>query len=121
MSALAWVGAAVLGGCGAILRFLLDSAVSARATSAFPYGTFVVNISGAVLLGLVVGAALGGDEAILIGTATIGSYTTFSTWMFETHRLVEQGDVARAFANAAVSLAVGLCAVYVGRVLGGAL
>ncbi|MGI8801115.1 MAG: fluoride efflux transporter CrcB [Solirubrobacteraceae bacterium] len=121
MSVVAWIAAAALGGCGAILRFLLDAKVSSRLGRDFPYGTFVVNITGSVFLGLVVGATLAGDAAILIGTATIGSYTTFSTWMFETHRLAEQGEVARAFANAAVSLATGLAAVALGRALGGLL
>jgi CrcB protein len=111
----------VLGGAGAILRFLVDRAVARRAGRDFPYGTLVVNLSGAVLLGLVAGAALDGDDAILIGTATIGSYTTFSTWMLETQRLAEDGQLAAAFANLAISLVAGLGAVALGRALGGLL
>ena len=49
-----------------------------------------VNISGAVILGLLTGLALGHDEALLAGTAAVGSYTTFSTWMLETQRLTEE-------------------------------
>lgn len=121
MSAVAWIAAAALGGCGATLRFVLDAAVSARVGRDFPYGTLVVNLTGAILLGTMVGAALTGEEATLIGTATIGSYTTFSTWVLETHRLAEQGEAARAFANVVVSLTAGLAAVSLGRTLGGLL
>jgi CrcB protein len=121
VSPVAWVAAAALGGLGAILRFVLDGAVATRAGRDFPYGTLAVNITGAVLLGLMVGLAVHGDEAVLIGTATIGSYTTFSTWMLETQRLVEEGEVANAFANASVSLALGIAAVALGRWLGAGL
>jgi CrcB protein len=121
MSVAAWIAAAGLGGTGAILRFLIDGIVASRVGRDFPYGTLLVNLSGAVALGLVVGAAVQGDEAVLVGTATVGSYTTFSTWMFETHRLTEEGELAKAFANATVSLALGLGAVALGKMLGGQL
>lgn len=121
MSPGVWVAAAALGGVGAILRFVLDGAVSSWIGRDFPYGTFVVNVTGALLLGLAVGAGLRGDEGLLVGSATIGSYTTFSTWSLETHRLVEEGELARAFANLGVSLVVGLGAVALGRALGGQL
>jgi len=118
MTVLAWCAAAVLGGIGALLRFAVDSAVSQRMARDFPYGTLVVNLSGAVVLGFTTGLALSGDEGVLIGSATVGAYTTFSTWMLETHRLAEDGEPARAFANIAVSLVVGLGAAALGRTLG---
>lgn len=118
MSPLVWIAAAGLGGCGAILRFVLDAVVASRVGGDFPYGTFVVNVTGAILLGLTVGAGVHGEQAELVGTATIGSYTTFSTWMLETHRLVEEGELGSALANAALSLAVGLGAIAAGRTLG---
>ena len=65
-----------LQGC---LRFAVDVAVSRRAGGAFPAGTLAVNLSGAVVLGLISGLALRGDARLLAGTALIGSYTTFST------------------------------------------
>ncbi len=65
----------------------------------FPYGTLVVNLSGAVVLGLLTGLALGHDAALLAGTAAVGSYTTFSTWMLETQRLTEERQYRRAVAN----------------------
>jgi CrcB protein len=111
----------VLGGSGACARFVLDGAVASRVGRGLPFGTFVVNLSGAFLLGVAVGAALGADEYRLVGTAALGSYTTFSTWMLETHRPVEDGQVVEAAANVLVSLVLGFGAAALGRSLGGAL
>jgi fluoride exporter len=121
VSALGWLGVAVLGGGGACARFLVDALVSSRAGRTLPYGTLVVNLSGAFVLGALVGAALDDTAFRLAGTAAIGSYTTFSTWMFETHRLVEDGQLREAGANVVVSLLLGLGAAALGRALGGAL
>jgi CrcB protein len=118
VSALAWIGVAVLGAGGAIGRFLLDSMVSARAPSGFPLGTLAVNASGSLVLGALSGLALSGDAFVLAGSATIGSYTTFSTWMLETHRLGEDGDVRGALVNALGSLLVGVLAAALGRTIG---
>ena len=114
----AWIGVALLGGAGAVLRFVLDSSVSAAAGSDLPIGTLAVNVSGAFLLGLVTGLALTGDALVLVGTATLGSYTTFSTWVLETHRGREESQFAAAAANVAVSLLVGFGAVALGRTIG---
>lgn len=121
MSALLWVGVALLGGAGACARFLLDGAVSARASRSFPFGTLAVNLSGAVALGFLVGASLDSDVYLLAGTATVGSYTTFSTWMLETQRLGEDGQRAAMAANVLLSLAAGVAAAALGRAIGGAL
>jgi CrcB protein len=124
VSALVWAGVGLLGGVGALARFALDGAVSERAPSGLPWGTFAVNASGSLVLGLLAGAALSGDALLLAGGALIGSYTTFSTWMLESHRLAEQGRRRGALGlalNLAGSLAVGLAAVWLGRLAGGAL
>lgn len=121
MSSLTWIAAGLLGGIGALARFLLDGFVAERLTGGFPWGTFAVNISGALALGLLVGAALHGNALILAGTATLGSYTTFSTWMLETDRSVEDGRAAIAVLNIALTLLVGLGAAELGRVIGEAL
>jgi CrcB protein len=113
-----WVAAGVLGGAGALLRFLVDGAVSQKMARDFPYGTLVVNLSGAVALGFTTGLALSGDQAVLVGSATIGAYTTFSTWMLETHRLAEEGELAHAFLNLSISLLLGLAAAALGRTIG---
>jgi CrcB protein len=118
---LVWVGVALLGGVGAVARFALDGAVSQRAGSGFPWGTLAVNTSGALLLGLLDGAAVAGDALLLAGTATLGSYTTFSTWILESHRLGEDGQTGRMGLNLAVSLVAGLAAAALGKAIGGAL
>jgi CrcB protein len=86
----------VLGGAGAIARFAVDAFVSNRWRARWPWGTLVVNLSGALLLGLLLGVALQEVALLLAGGATLGSYTTFSTWMFETQRLGEDGRVMSA-------------------------
>jgi len=116
---LLWGGVGVLGGLGAIARFLLDGLVSANSRSRFPLGTLLVNLSGSVVLGLLVGVALKGDAYLLAGTAVIGSYTTFSTWMFESHRLAEDGRGLLLAANVVLSLALGVGAAELGRLIGG--
>ena len=118
MSFITWVGVAALGGAGALARFVLDGAIGAGLGRSLPFGTFAINVSGAFLLGLLSGLALSGDALVLAGTATLGSYTTFSTWMLESHRLREEGELAAALGNSLVSLAAGLVAVAVGRSLG---
>jgi CrcB protein len=114
-----WLGVGVLGGLGALARFLLDAVVSAGGSGRFPTGTLVVNLSGTVVLGLLVGVALHGDGYLLAGTAVIGSYTTFSTWMFESHRLAEDGWAWLAALNIALSLVLGVSAAELGRLIGG--
>jgi CrcB protein len=113
-----WLAVAAVGGLGAIGRFLLDSAISARAGRDFPYGTFTVNIAGALVLGLLTGLAIEGELLVIAGTATIGSFTTFSTWMFETHRLAEDGELPRSAINVALSLLAGFGAALLGHAIG---
>jgi CrcB protein len=116
-----WVGVALLGGAGAVARFMLDGAVSARAGRAFPWGTLAVNLSGAFVLGLLAGAALGGDERRLAATGLIASYTTFSTWALEAHRQGEDGRLRGAALNIAGGLVLGLACAWAGRRIGMAL
>jgi fluoride exporter len=118
---LVWIGVGALGGVGAILRFVLDAVVESLAGRSLPFGTFAVNMTGTLALGTLVGAALHGDALLLAGTATIGSYTTFSTWMLETQRLGEDGERAALALNVALSLAGGLGAAALGRLVGQAL
>jgi fluoride exporter len=120
MSAVAlWAAVGALGGVGALARFLLDARVSASTGAGFPLGTLIVNLSGAIVLGILVGAALHGDAYLLAGTAVIGSYTTFSTWMLESHRLGENARRRLLALNVGASLVLGVAAVALGRLIGG--
>jgi CrcB protein len=121
VSAPAWIGVALLGGAGALARFLLDAAVAEGAEGPFPAGTLAVNLSGAALLGLLAGLALHGAALTVLAGGGIGSYTTFSTWMFESQRLGEAGRASMLWLNVGLSLLAGLAAVTLGHWLGGAL
>jgi fluoride exporter len=121
MSPVAWAALALLGGAAALGRFLLDAALSERSAGPFPVGTLVVNLSGAALLGLLAGAALSGEARTIIAGGGLGSYTTFSTWVFESQRLGETGRAGMLWLNVAISLVAGLAALALGHWLGGAL
>jgi CrcB protein len=121
VSAATWIGVALAGGAAALARFLLDSAVAERVAGDFPAGTLAVNLTGAVLLGFLAGAALHGAALTIVAGGGLGSFTTFSTWMLESHRLGEVGDARALWLNVAVSLLAGLAAVTLGHWLGGLL
>jgi fluoride exporter len=118
MSAATWIGVAVLGGVGAVARLLLEDLVSSRVAVAFPLGTLAVNLSGAFALGLLTGMALTGQALVLAGGAAIGSYTTFSTWMLETHNMRTDGRGRAAAMNVVLSVALGVGATALGRAIG---
>ncbi|WP_319432975.1 fluoride efflux transporter CrcB [Mycobacterium sp. RTGN5] len=105
----------VIGGLGSVARFMVDRAVARRVARSFPFGTLTVNISGAVLLGFVSGLALSHHVALLAGTAFVGAYTTFSTWMLETQRLTEERQIWPAVTNLVVSVALGVAAAMLGQ------
>ncbi len=120
------VGIAIAGALGALARYGLEGAVSRRSPGAFPVGTFVVNVTGAFVLGFVFTLMTERLETApwLRSTVTIGflgAYTTFSTLAFESYRLGEDGAWALAAANVLGSMAAGLSAVYLGVVAGRAL
>jgi CrcB protein len=116
-TALVWGAVAIIGGVGSVLRFLIDRAVARRVGRPFPFGTLAVNISGAALLGFLGGLTLSKDAALLAGTAFVGAYTTFSTWMLETQRLGEERQVRAAVANVIVSAVLGIAAALLGQQL----
>ena len=121
MNVAVWGGVLVIGGLGSVARFMVDRAVARRAASSFPFGTLTVNISGAVLLGFITGLTLSHQAALLAGTAFVGAYTTFSTWMLETQRLTEERQIWPAVANIVVSVALGLPAAMLGQWIAGLL
>ena len=109
------------GAIGAPARYLLDGFVQGRSRGVFPLGTFAINFSGSFVLGVVTGAALyrglGPLPKAAIGTGFCGAYTTFSTFSYETVRLLEEGSVRTASLNAVASVVVGLIAAAAGIAL----
>ncbi|HWE91321.1 MAG TPA: fluoride efflux transporter CrcB [Pseudonocardiaceae bacterium] len=105
-------GAAV----GAPLRYLTDRFVQTRHDSVFPWGTLVVNITGCLVLGALSGAgvALPSSLLVLLGTGFCGALTTYSTFSYETVRLIEDRAYLYALLNVAISVVAGLGAVLVG-------
>jgi CrcB protein len=116
-----WVAVALLGSLGALARYHVDTSVERRTALGFPLGTLVVNASGSLVLGFLTGHHVSGNALLLEGTATIGAYTTFSTWMLETHRLADEGELGLALANIVLSMLVGLACAGLGWALGAAL
>jgi fluoride exporter len=126
MTVLAWLAVGALGGVMAIARFVVDTTVATRPGArwlgdSFPLGTLAVNLSGAVVLGILAGAALSGSAYTILAGGGVGTYTTFSTWMLESHRAGEGGDARVLWANIALSLVAGLAAVSLGHRIGGLL
>jgi CrcB protein len=110
------------GGVGAVARYVADRAIAARVDEVFPWGTFAVNVVGALILGLLSGAASHATGVpdwlrALIGTGFCGALTTYSTFALETTRLWLDGAWRYAAANAAATLAVGLAAAGLGWAL----
>lgn len=108
---------------GANARFVLGEWVASRAGSAFPYGTLLINVTGSFLVGVVMVAVAETSvapwwvrPALAIGF--LGSYTTFSTFSYETLALVQNGSLGLAAVNVAGSVAAALAGVYLGTVLG---
>ena len=113
------------GAIGAPLRYLVDRAVQARHDSLFPWGTLAVNTVGSLILGLLAGGtaahAVPGTAMALLGTGLCGALTTYSTFGYETIRLLEERAHRFAVLNAAAAVAAGLGAGFVGFALGRAL
>lgn len=115
--ALVFLGAMI----GAPVRYLTDRAVQTRHDSLFPWGTFTVNIIGCLLLGALSGAALPSPVLALLGVGFCGALTTYSTFSYETLRLVEQKAYFFAALTVTVSVIAGLGAALLGYITATAL
>jgi CrcB protein len=114
---LVWVGIGVMGAAGAYARFSATAMITRRRATAFPWGTFSVNLSGGFALGFLTGFGLGGDALLILGTGFLGGYTTFSTWMVESQRLGEDGDSSNLVLYLAGSMLAGVVMTAAGWVL----
>jgi CrcB protein len=119
--ALAWIGVGVLGAVGSWARFRVGELVATHRPSAFPFGTFVVNLTGGFLLGVLTGLSVTGEPLLVFGTGLLGGYTTFSTWMVEAQRLGEDGEWGLMWLYLLGSVFAGLAATGVGWLIGGAI
>jgi fluoride exporter len=113
---------AVGGFFGAIARYLVDFRVVSRGAGRVPLGTLLVNVSGSLGLGVLVGVmgSIGGPEWVmtLIGAGFLAAYTTFSTWMFEAVRLIQRGALRAAVLHLAVTFGLGIIAASLGLMAG---
>lgn len=121
MSLPAWVAFVAAAASGAVARYLTDRFVGDRTGGAFPWGTFVINVSGSFVLGVLTGLSLyhasPTTPKVVLGTGFCGAYTTFSTFSFETVRLLEEGTVAEAFTNALATVVLAAAAAAAGVAL----
>lgn len=121
MSSAGWAAFVVAGAVGAVLRYLVDGLVGDRTDSVLPWGILAVNVSGSLVFGLVTGLALhhglGRTPRIVIGTGFCGAFTTFSTFAYETVRLMETGERREAFVNGVLTLLLGVAAAAGGLAL----
>ena len=111
---------------GGASRFALSTFVQQRASSAFPFGTLIVNITGSLILGFVLRYALASPSVsaemrALLTTGFCGGYTTFSTFSYETIKLIEDGDYRQAGGYVLASVVLSLIAIFVGILLAGQL
>lgn len=116
-----WI--AVAGSAGAMARFVLDGVIKHRRSSPFPWATFVINVTGSLILGFVTGLMLfhgaTRDLGLILGVGFCGGYTTFSTAGFETVRLIQNRHYTAATTNAVGSLLITVAAGGVGLALAG--
>jgi len=121
VSPAAWVAFIAAGAIAAPVRYLVDGAIGDRTGGVFPWGTFVVNVSGSLMLGFLTGLTLyhafPAEPRIVLGTGFCGAYTTFSTFTFETVRLVEEGATNEALRNISATLLTGSAAAAAGLAL----
>jgi len=103
---------------GSIVRYALGKLISEKSVSIFPIGTFAINITGALLLGILSAASPGGNLYILFGDGFLGAYTTFSTFMYEGFHLFQEREKINAFTYILLSLIIGIIGYAVGNQLG---
>ncbi|QDE33689.1 CrcB family protein [Microbacterium foliorum] len=116
MTPLLFIGAALAGGVGAALRYLVDVGIARVAGRRFPWGIFAVNLTGSFALGVVTAALP--DQAFLLGAGLLGGYTTFSTAMLDTVALWRDGERRASAFNAVGMLLLGLLAAGLGLAFG---
>jgi len=113
-----WIWVALAGGAGAIARLIVDGHILERTGGRLPWGTVVINITGAFALGLIAGIAPSHTVVLIAGTGFLGAYTTFSTWMLESLLLAENGRGRAAALNLTGQLVAGVALAALGFAVG---
>lgn len=105
------------GAAGSVVRYGVGRWIAQRGAAGFPWGTLFVNLTGAVLLGMVVGIGPGADMSFLLAEGFLGAYTTFSTFMYEGFELFRDNEKKNALTYILFSLAVGIAGYFGGSAL----
>lgn len=111
------------GGFGSVLRFLIGKSLNSH-ESGIPYGTFLANILGSLLIGFILGYALKNNslnenQTLLLATGFCGGFTTFSTFAYENHLFLKSGDFTSFAVYTIASFIIGFLAVFLGMWLAG--
>lgn len=112
----------IAGGLGAVSRYMIGLWIKSWSKTAFPLPTFIINITGCFLMGLIMTAALERSALspqwrVALTTGFLGGYTTFSTYSYETVNLINQGKIVIAVTYALISIVIGLAGAWLGSVI----
>jgi len=116
---MAYVLIAFGGATGSLVRYKLGKFISEKSSTDFPIGTFIINISGAVLLGIVTTIGVSNNLMLLLGDGFLGAYTTFSTFMYEGFNLFQEKEKLNAFIYILCSLILGTIGYVIGTIIAG--
>ncbi|AAK79554.1 CrcB protein [Clostridium acetobutylicum] len=103
------------GACGSIVRYKIGDIISKRTKSKFPWGTFIINITGAFLLGIITKSGAGKNLSMILADGFLGAYTTFSTFMYEGFNLFENKKKLNALIYILSSIIIGILGFYMGE------
>jgi len=113
-----YVLVAVGGAAGSLVRYSLGKFISERSSTDFPIGTFIINITGAILLGVISTIGVSSNMMLLLGDGFFGAYTTFSTFMFEGFNLFEEKQKLNALIYILFSIILGIVGYALGTQIG---
>ena len=109
---------AVGGAAGSLVRYSLGKFISEKSKTSFPIGTFIINITGALLLGIVSTIGVSSSLMLLLGDGFLGAYTTFSTFMYEGFNLFQEKEKLNVFIYILCSVILGLVGYFIGSKIG---
>ena len=114
---MSYILVALGGGTGSIVRYVLGKYISEKSNKSFPLGTLIINVTGAILLGIVSSIGVSNNMMLLLADGFLGAYTTFSTFMYEGFNLFKDNEKLNAFIYILGSLILGLLGYYLGSII----